>query len=68
MDFDVWLFTSAMILYPWEGLVDSQALNLLPFQMSVPRHVYASVACMLCMLGHVTHDCNSYYVWLFGAF
>ena len=61
MDFDVSLVTSATILYPWEGLVDSQASQPFSFVVVYTQTCYASVACMLCMLGHVTSVCNKCY-------
>ena len=67
MDYDVYLVTSATILYPWEGLVDSQASEPSSFVVSVLRQVklpHVLVACMLCMLGHETHVCN---ISLLGA-
>ena len=61
MDFDVQLVTSATILYAWEGLVDSQASQPFSFVVVCTQTCYASVACMLCMLGHVTSVCNKCY-------
>ena len=45
-------------LVPMEGLVDSQASQPLSFVVVCTQTCYASVACMICMLGHETHDCN----------
>ena len=48
-------------LVPWEGLVDSQASQPFSFVVVCTQTCYASVACMLCMLGHVTSVCNKCY-------
>ena len=57
-----------MILYPWESLVDSQASQPFSFIVVCTQTCYASVACMLCMLGHVTPICNKCYVALLGLY
>ena len=61
MDFNVLLVTSATVLYPWEGPVDSQASQPFSFVVVCTQTCCASVACMLCMLGHVTSACNKCY-------
>ena len=68
MDFDDYLVTSPTILYPWEGVVDSQVSQ--PFSVVVvcTQTCYASAARMLYMLGYVTPVCNKCYLALLGLY
>src|SRR6266536_5874482 len=57
-----------MILYPWEVLVDIRASQPFSFVVVCTQICYASVACMLCLMGHVTPVCNKCYVALLGLY